>query len=268
MQADDLAQALADPNVLAEVYGENKDTFRQIIEADAEADDVYAITKRRKVVAYFRQLMEDDKFFDDQVEKYGGPEKVWQHLFNNNSWLLGVGLSGQLFTSWDKDRLQGAVTGPSVAGPGKITDALMRTSGVVKSMVFAEIKHHRTRLVRGKDGYRSGCWAVSNEVAGGVAQAQGTVQMAVQQMRQMGDAFPMRLPGGKVDYSDVTYLFSPRSFFVVGSLSEFIDDDCGHYRLFRIQGVVGVWRRPGDRANDKRSLAFGPGPRPGRPTRP
>jgi hypothetical protein len=34
-----------------------------------------------------------------------------------------------------------------VLGPGKRTDALLRTSGSIRSLVFAEIKHHLTDLL-------------------------------------------------------------------------------------------------------------------------
>jgi hypothetical protein len=38
------------------------------------------------------------------------------------------------------------VAGHSIAGAGKRVDALMRTAGRIRSMVFAEIKHHGTAL--------------------------------------------------------------------------------------------------------------------------
>jgi hypothetical protein len=46
--------------------------------------------------------------------------------------------------------------GRSVKGVGKRVDALLRTAGIIRSLAFAEIKHHRTQLV--EDEYRVGCW--------------------------------------------------------------------------------------------------------------
>jgi hypothetical protein len=45
-------------------------------------------------------------------------------------------------------------------------------------MVFAEIKHHETQLLLGNSPYRPACWAVSDELSGGVTQIQQTVYRA------------------------------------------------------------------------------------------
>lgn len=91
----------------------------------------------------------------------------------------------------------------------------MQTSGRVRSMVFAEIKTHRADLLDTE--YRVGCWAPSTDLAGGVAQIQGTVHRAV-------DAIGERISQVAEDGSEVvggeTYLLRPRSFLVIGNLSE------------------------------------------------
>lgn len=111
-----------------------------------------ALQRRRDAVATMRMWLEDEDILGAASATEGGPERAWQHLLEENPWVLGVGLTGQLLTSWDPDRLEQTVAGRSIKGPGKRVDALLRTAGVVRSMVFAEIKHHRTELLA--DEYR------------------------------------------------------------------------------------------------------------------
>ena len=136
---------------------------------------------------------------------------------------MGVSLTGQLLTGWSKDKLEQVVKGSSIAGVGKRVDALLKTSGRIKSMVLAEFKTHRTALLA-EPFYRSGCWAPSKHLAGGVAQVQGTVSLATQDIRgrlaeRSGDG--TEIPG------DFTYLIKPRSFLIIGMLDQFIGERGG-----------------------------------------
>ncbi len=177
VRADDarVRALFADPDSLVEVYRRDPDRFRQLITDDTAARDVIAVAHRRAQVEHFRRLLEDPDFFAGQraLTPGHGKEKVWQAFFERNPWILGDTLAGQLLTSWSSERLEQVVAGPSMAGPGKRVDALMRTTGRISSMVFAEFKTHEDPLLA--EEYRSGCWAPSQELVSGVAQAQGTV---------------------------------------------------------------------------------------------
>jgi Domain of unknown function (DUF4263) len=212
----DLGDVFSRPEVAAHTYAAAPEPFRQAIRADASAHDVIALSHRRAVVERFRLLLTDAEAFNRaRQEAAGGPEGVWQKLLEDNPWILGIGLSGQLLTSWNPEKLEQVVSGFSVAGPGKRTDALLRTAGRVKSLVLAEIKHHETALLSGNE-YRPGCWAPSFELSGGVAQVQQTVDRAV-------DEIGKRLPDTDDDGAETgeaTWLVRPRSFLIVGQLNE------------------------------------------------
>jgi hypothetical protein len=124
-------------------------------------------------------------------------------------------LAGQLLQSWDNEKLEQVVAGSSIAAPGKRADALLRTSGRIRSLVFAEIKHHKTRLLGGSE-YRSGCWPPSSELVGGVTQAQQTVDRAVRDIdKRLADSDEQ---GGET--GEATWLIRPRSFLIIGDLEE------------------------------------------------
>jgi len=215
---DSLVQDLfADPNALTKVYNEDPSRFRQLIQDDVAAQDVVAQASRRDAVLKFRRMLDDAPYFDSlvQAEGKGSKERVWQLLFEHNPWMLGVSFSNQLLTAWDHRKLEQVVDGFDISGPGKRTDALMRTAGRVRSMVFLELKTHRTDLLGAE--YRSGCWPPSSELIGGVSQIQGTVHRAVtaigERLQSIGDS------GCDVP-SDFTYLIRPPSMLIVGTLAQ------------------------------------------------
>ena len=136
-----------------------------------------------------------------------------------------IDFAPQFLHSWSKERLEQTVVGASIAGPGKRPDAVLRTAGAISAVVLAEIKHHRTELLA--EEYRSGCWRVSPEVAGGVAQCQGTVDEAQ-------DALGKTIEVTDEDGFTVAQAFvcRPRSLLVVGSLSEFMNAGNVHHARF------------------------------------
>lgn len=151
-----------------------------------------------------------------------------------NPWVLGANLGGQLYTSWSEEKLEQVVAGRHIGGVGKRTDALMRTAGAVRSMVFAEIKHHRTNLLAKE--YRPGCWRPSDDLSGAVVQVQQTVHLAV---HNLSDYLPDQDDDGAMLPSG-TFLLRPRSFVIIGSLTELtgtsggpIPDKVRSFELFR-----------------------------------
>ena len=215
---DSLVQDLfADPNALTKVYKEDPSRFRQLIQDDVAARDVVAQASRRDAVLKFRRMLDDENFFNSlvQTEGKGSKERVWQLLFEQNPWMLGVSFSNQLLTSWDHHKLEQVVDGFDISGPGKRTDALMRTAGRVRSMVFLEFKTHRTDLLGAE--YRSGCWPASTELMGGLSQIQGTVHRAV---TAIGDRLQSIDDGGCDVPGDFTYLIRPPSILIVGTLTQ------------------------------------------------
>lgn len=225
------ADIALDPAFLANAYDRNPEAFRQLISDDETAVDVVAMAHRRGEVKRFRRLLEDDAYFA-ATQKAGKlkPEAVWQQFFEANPWIFGVSLSGQLLTSWDEKKLEQVVVGESVKGVGKRTDALLRTSGRIRSLVFTEIKTHKTDLLA-KRPYRSGCWAPSTEVSGAVAQLQGTVDRAID---DIGRHLQRKARDGSTIPGDLTHVFRPRSYVIVGDLGSLFGEEGGvHDDKFR-----------------------------------
>jgi len=216
-----IRDVFADPSAIHTLYGNDPERFRELIEADPSADDIIAVAHRQEVVSTFRTLLDDPAYFDAMRTEWAkdgsklSREGVWQVFLETNPWILGVALGGQLLTSWDNDKLEQVVAGFSIGGPGKRADALLRTSGKVRSLVFAEFKHHETDLLQGSS-YRSGCWPASTELVGGVTQVQQTVMLAC---RQLGDRLFDKAPDGS-NTGEATYLLRPRSYLILGHLNQ------------------------------------------------
>ena len=234
-----LSALLEDPTGLDRAYQRNPEGFRSLISDDQAGQDVVAVAARRAALDRFKRMLTDEVYFDKQVEKQAGPEDVWQRFFEANPWIFGCSLAGQFLTAWNHERLEQVVSGSQIGSTMKRVDALMRTAGRVRSMVFAEIKTHSTPLLqKTAQPYRSGCWTPSPELSGGVAQVQGSVQRAIE---QLDDRIPSKDEDGYEIPGDFTYLFQPRSFLVVGNLDELTRGD-GADNVDRIRSFE-VYRR-------------------------
>lgn len=230
-----LRDVFSDPDAIGRVYSQDPTRLRALIECDATAEDVIALQRRREVVETMRRWLEDETAFEAAKDDAHGPERAWQALLEDNPWVLGIGLGGQLYTSWDRGKLEQVTTGANIVSAGKRIDALLQTNGLVRSLAFAEIKHHRTALLT-TTPYRSAAWGPSEELAGALVQVQQTVRMAV---RDLGEFIAERAEDGSRT-GDGTFVSQPRSFLIVGSLAQFrgsdggaIDDKVHSFELFR-----------------------------------
>lgn len=222
-----LAAVMSDPRSLTAAYAKDPAGFAEMIKADVTATDVIAIAARRQALSRFEALLADPQEFEGARDG-GGREAVWQRFFEENSWILGVGLSGHLFTAWDKEKLERTVAGATVSGSGKRVDALLTTSGAIRSIVLAEVKLHDDPLLE-KDNYRSGCWAPSREVCGGVAQAHITTERA---RDDLGNWLKVRDKDGFSTGEEV-YSGAPRSYVVIGRLSSLMHGNQLHTEKVR-----------------------------------
>lgn len=219
VSSDTVRRVLTDPTSIRTVYEQDPATVAALISNDVSAPEVIAVAKRKHQVAIFREMLQDPEFFAQRQEQAGarGPEDVWQKFFEDNPWILGVGLSGKLLTSWDPNKLEQLVVAASVTSAGKRTDAMMRTVGAVSSMVFAEIKHHETPLLQQvRHSYRTASWAPSRELSGGITQIQQTVYLAREHIKERA----MQRDEGGVETGDVTWLIRPRCYLIAGNLKE------------------------------------------------
>jgi hypothetical protein len=216
-QEGPLARAVlsARPQAAELLYQVEPGLFTRLIQGDANASDVVAVSRRQVVINRFRRLLEDSEFFNDAAEAFDGrKEAVWQNLLEENPWILSISLAGQLLTSWSENKLEQVVAGFSISGPGKRSDAVMRTNGRIRAMVFAEIKHHETELL-GQE-YRRGCWAPAPQLSGGVVQVQQTVNLASRQITgRLADT-----DDSGAETGEHTYLVRPRSFLILGNLEQ------------------------------------------------
>jgi hypothetical protein len=209
-------QVLADGSEIFHYARAHPEVLKSIIESEITAPDVIALARRRKVLDEFDSLLHDREAFEAAASAAGGPEKAWQQFMERNPWVIGGTLAPQFLHSFDPERLEQVVRGYSLSSGGRRADAVLRTAGVISTLVIAEIKHHETALVMNQP-YRSNYWAVGSEVVGGVAQCQSTVDAA---QEQFSSSVELTDSDG-VAIDDIS-VCRPRSLLGVGSLSQFI----------------------------------------------
>lgn len=221
------------------LINDQPDLIKEIVENQITCEDVANLGYRRTQLEIFEKLLNDSNFFNNFKLNLGQnkrDEDVWQQFFENNPWIFGYGLNYFFNTPLEGKKLEQVVRGNYIAGAGKRVDAFLKTQGIVSSLSFGEIKTHKTNLIDPvKVPYRKECWKVSEELTGGIAQIQKTVQISLQNIRtktQIKDA------SGELTGEEL-FLYHPKSFLVIGSLSQFIgkhginEEKYSSFELFR-----------------------------------
>jgi len=200
---------------------DNPDAFADAIQAELTKEDIVALGYRKKQLGTFKKLLEDHEYFAHikETKKASGDEALWQMFFEKNQWVFGYGLSYFFVTGFEDRKLEQIVQGHDLLSHGKRADGLMKSRGIINSLCFVEIKKHNTGLLE-NNPYRPGCWAPSKELAGAVAQVQGTVAAAMH--RLYGLIRPNDKDGNPT--GEEVFNFKPRAFIVAGDLSEFTSE--------------------------------------------
>ena len=201
---------------------ENPTLLKSIVENEIEEDDLISLGYRKK------QLNKFENFLSDENIK----ESDWQKFFEKNTWIFGYGLSYIFQTSLDNKKIEQVVQGFDFNSIGKRVDGLLKTSGMINSLCFIEIKTHKTELLS-KQPYRKGCWATSNELSGAVSQIQNTVSLAT---HKIYDKIQLKDNNGDLAGEEV-FNFQPKSFLIIGKLDEFKNEygvNSDKYRSFEL----------------------------------
>ncbi|MBO8202688.1 DUF4263 domain-containing protein [Streptomyces smyrnaeus] len=184
-------------------------------------EDIRLISNRREQLKRFERLLNDPHYFqqEESLATTRGAEAVWQAFFEANQWIFGYGLNLIACESIDDGKLERITTGADIfGGAGKRIDAIMRSKGLISSMLFCEIKTHDTELLA-KAPYRAGVYQASKELGGGVAQVQKTVGKAQQLISRefLNHIYDDDGTPTGVELSTTR----PRQVVVIGSLREF-----------------------------------------------
>ena len=206
------------------ILNQQPELLEELAKQDISAKDLAILGHRRKQLGEFEQLLNDDIFFESQKQVLGenkGAEDVWQDFFEKNKWIFGYGLNYYLNSPLDGEKFEQIVKGHDFTSAGKRVDALLKTHGFISALSFGEIKTHKTYLLKQiATPYRKESWQISDELSGGIAQVQRSVQVSLSNIHS------------KTTIKDETgaltgeqlFLYQPKSFLVIGSLSEFQSD--------------------------------------------
>ncbi|MFG3532773.1 Shedu anti-phage system protein SduA domain-containing protein [Streptomyces sp. NPDC047917] len=184
-------------------------------------EDIRLISNRKEQLQRFERLLTDPKYFrqEESLATTRGAEAIWQAFFEANQWIFGYGLNLIACESINDGKLERITTGANIfGGAGKRIDAIMRSKGLISSMLFCEIKTHDTELLS-KTPYRAGVYQASKELGGGVAQVQKTASKAQQLISSQFLTRIYEEDGTPTDTELSTT--RPRQVVVIGSLREF-----------------------------------------------
>lgn len=194
---DDAARkAIEDHPAMVAEFARNKIT----------TEDIIALAYRRGQLEQFQVMMERGDLREDD----------WQDFFERNPWIFGYGLSYVFTTGLDGEALQQTIRGSSLFQHGKRPDGVLKTRARISALCLVEIKKHDTGLLK-RSPYRSGTWVPSAELSGAVSQAQENVRVALDAIGH----HHMLTDASGAPTGEELMAVQPRSFLVVGNLSEF-----------------------------------------------
>jgi hypothetical protein len=230
---EELRQLLLSPDQVRNLIAQNQPLVLQLARYEITDSDVVALGYRKKQLERFRKLLLDRDYFEIEKQSSGSTdESVWQAFFEKNKWVFGYGLTYVFLSSLADRKLEQVVAGYDFSSRGKRADALMKTKGAIEAICFVEIKKHTTELLKSAH-YRPGCWSPSDELSGGVAQVQVTVERAVRSLDEKIE--PVNDSGDPT--GEALFAYQPKSFLVVGSLGEFRSEhgiNTEKYRSFEL----------------------------------
>jgi len=198
-----------------------QELIREVVKSgQLSGADIINIAYRKEQLAVFEKLLNDpvaiETYRSEKEIKGTGNETVWQHFFEQNKWIFGYGLNFVFNQALEGKKLEQVVHGHDIAGAGKRTDAILKTTGIISSLCLVEIKTPGASLLK-KEPYRAECWQMSEELSGGISQAQKTAQKTIENLTpEFRPNHPDGNPTGEILYS-----YRPKSFLIIGQLSEF-----------------------------------------------
>ena len=201
-------------------FKKNPELFTSIVQSQMTKQDIIAFGYRKKQLECFEKMLNDPNYFEwVEKEKKLKKEAVWQRFFEANPWIFGYGLGYIFLSGLDDKKLEQVVQGYSLNSHGKRIDAVMKTKGIISNLCFVEIKTHMTKLLEDTP-YRPGCYAPTKELAGAIAQVQGSTADAVKSLAEkIAISDSLGNPTGETLYN-----YQAKSFLVIGNLNEFIGD--------------------------------------------
>lgn len=174
---DVLNRIIADQSELQRLYKRDPKALQALVETETSAAEIKELKNRRDVVSTMQSWLDDHEAFAEAKNVAGGAEKAWQNLLEANPWVLGVGLGGRLYTTWDEGKLEQTVRGANLHTSGKRADAFFASNGLLRSVALAEIKHPDTPLLT-RDQYRSDVYGNQPRVLRRSSPGQETVLVA------------------------------------------------------------------------------------------
>lgn len=187
------------------------------------SQDIVNTGYRKHQLNIFESLLNDTTFLESYQSENNckGIENMWQFFFEKNTWIFGYGLNFIFNSPLNNKKLEQVISGFDFNSKGKRTDAFLKSTGIINSMCFVEIKKHDDNLLKQTSkSYRPESWQISDTISGGIAQLHRTLQKA------------SKLPTKneiKDEQDDLTneiiFLHNPKAYLIVGNLQEFIKDE-------------------------------------------
>jgi len=200
--------------------------------SEISENDATLLLNRKSKLEYFKKLLDDPVFFEQEKKLLGEHKKnedVWQNFFEMNPWIFGYGLQLVSCEGLDDKKLEQTVVGNDlVDGSGKRIDALLKTKGVISKLLFCEIKTHLSGQLIKTAPYRPAVFVPSEDLQGAVAQVQKTIHKVVLKLQE-NYIKPTHANGNPT--GEELLMVKPRGIIVIGKLDDFNTEHGINYEM-------------------------------------
>lgn len=218
---------LSKSNILQFIYDQPEiipELIEELQKHNIKSEDIIGLAYRKEQLKIFEDMLYTNGYFETYKNdlNISKDELVWQYFFERNTWILGYGLNYIFNSELEGQKLEQVVKGYDFNSSGKRVDLLMKTKGLINSFCFGEIKTHKTDLLKTSvNPYRKECWSASDELTGGIAQIQKTIQKSIKNIETKTE---IKDENGYLT-GEQLFLYQPKSFLIIGSLNQFSTDD-------------------------------------------
>ena len=93
-------QSSFDRRQIAKVLIEDPGLLNAVLETNVKAQEIYSLALRKKALAYFRRMLDDEDFREsEKLAFHGRMEDAWQAFFERNTWIFGYGAPRKITVS-------------------------------------------------------------------------------------------------------------------------------------------------------------------------
>ncbi len=181
--------------------------------------DIENIADKKSKLAMFEKMLMSPEYVQEKKKEWElkkeGDECVWQHFFENNTWIFGYCLDFVFNAPLSDEKLEHVLRGSDYSNKGIKPDAILRAKGFIDSLCLVEIKTPDSNLLTKA---RIASWKAHADLTEGIAQSHVAAYETIKRIR-----LAVKDGEGK-ETGEYAYGIEPKSYLIIGNLKQLFQE--------------------------------------------